>query len=161
MIPKPFVKVWRREVILWLLESLTFQSTDALVFVFNDKLELGLSTRTSFTVFYRRMFRYPTDELETTSEVYLFDQTDRGSAKTVLREAETFSPERLMLSSVLLDGDTFHNVDVLTTLFRTTLRASEVTNLIYSSGDAVVVFDDDIPDDSPYSYVLIDNLNMV
>lgn len=79
-----------------------------------------------------------------------------GAAATVLHGIEALSSESLTCPAVLLDGDTLYTVDILT-LFRDTLKAPEFMELTHSSGGAVLVFDDDRPDDSPYSYVKIDS----
>ena len=152
--PKPFVKVWGRELILWLLESLTFHSNDTLVLVFNAKPELGLSTKGFFTLVEEYFLTLPPDRNPQVKYICI-TETTVGAAATVQHGIEALSTERLTCPVVLLDGDTFYNVDILA-LFRDTLSVPEVMDLTHSSGGAVVVFDDDRPDDSPYSYVKTD-----
>ena len=76
--------------------------------------------------------------------------------KTVLRGIESLSSDRLGLPYVLLDGDTFYTVDVLGT-YRGMVRGLDVTRTVHASGGGVVVFDDDRPNESLYSYVRVEH----
>ena len=76
--------------------------------------------------------------------------------KTVLRGIESLSSDRLGLPYVLLDGDTFYTVDVLGT-YRALVPGVDVSNPTHASGGGVVVFDDDRPNESLYSYVRVEH----
>ncbi len=152
--PKPFIKAWGKELILWLLEGLTLQSEDALVLVFNNKPEVGMSASSFFTIVEDFFASLPTD-IKPEVKFVCVDRPTAGAAETVLRGIEALSSDRLNSPSVLLDGDTFYTVDVLG-IYRGMIRGLDVTKTAHTSGGGVAVFDDDRPDESPYSYVKIE-----
>ena len=144
--PKPFIKAWGKELILWLLEELTFQSEDTLVLVFNNKPEVGMSTSSFFTIIDDYFASLPNDIKPEVRFVSL-DGPTVGAAETVLRGIEGLSSDRMKLPSVLLDGDTFYTVDLLGT-YRRMVRGQGVMKPAHASGGGVAVFDDDRPDDT-------------
>ena len=145
--PKPFIRAAGKEIIIWLLENLLFESSDHLVFVFNRNPELGMSPENFFIIvedFFSRKSSPP-------SVTYAaLDKPTLGAAETVLRGIEVLPEERMSLPSVLLDGDTFYSYDILSE-YRQYLKQHD-TNLS-SRGGLLFVFDDDKPNESPYSYV--------
>jgi capsule biosynthesis phosphatase len=155
MRPKPFIKAWGKELILWLLEGLTLQSEDTLVLVFNNKPEVGMSASFFFTIvedYFARLPSHITPEVK----FVCVDRPTFGAAETVLRGIEALSFDRLNVPSVLLDGDTFYIADVLE-IYRGMVRDLDVTKSAHASGGGVAVFDDDGPNGSPYSYVKIEH----
>ena len=149
--PKPFVKAWGKEIILWLIENLALQSTDVLVFVYNSTPELGMSLKPFFRIVEDHFVSASRSERPEVNYVCL-DKPTVGAAETVLQGIKSLPSNRLNLPSVLLDGDTFYNIDVLT-IFRELLQERDMKNHSILNGGAVIVFDDDKPDENPYSYV--------
>jgi len=149
--PKPFIKVKGKELILWLMENLTLQSNDAVVFIFNRNPEFGMSTSGFFTIVDDYMSALPDSSRPQVNYVYL-DKPTIGAAETVLRGIEYLPSERLKAPSVLLDGDTFYTTDVLR-IFRGMSRRIDTNKDEHAHGGGVVVFDDDRRNESPYSYV--------
>lgn len=153
--PKPFIKAWGKELILWLLEDLTLQSEDTIVLVFNIKPEVGMSTLSFFTIVDDYFASLPSD-IKPEVKFVCVDGPTVGAAETVLRGIEALSSDRLRLPSVLLDGDTFYTVDLLGT-YREMVRGLGAMKPAHASGGGVAVFDDDRPDESPYSYVKVEH----
>ena len=153
--PKPFVKAWGKELILWLLEELTLQPEDTLVLVFNSKPEVGMPMIPFFTIVDDYFASLPSN-MKPEVKFVCVDGPTVGAAETVLRGIEALSSERLNSPSVLLDGDTFYTADVLG-IYRGMVRGLDVTKSAHASGGGVAVFDDDRPNESPYSYVKVEH----
>ena len=155
--PKPFIKAFGKELLLWLLGNLSFQPSDMLVLVFNCKPEVGMSATTFLNVVEDHFVSVPKN-LRPCVRYVCLDEPTVGAAETALRGIECLSAERLILPSVLLDGDTFYTVDILT-LLREKMKCLDKLNRANMGGGAVVIFEDDRPDDAPYSYVKIGPLS--
>ncbi len=122
--------------------------------VFNNKPEVGMSTSSFFTIVDDYFASLPYD-VKPEVKFVCVDGPTIGAAETVLRGIEALSSDRLKLPSVLLDGDTFYTVDLLGT-YRGMVRGLDVTKPALASGGSVAVFDDDRPDEIPYSYVKVE-----
>jgi len=148
--PKPFIKARGKELILWLLENLSLQSSDYLVLVFNRNPDIGVSP-TNFVHIINDALSRLGDQKPNVTYVFL-EKSTVGAAETVLRGIEKLPSARLGLPCILLDGDTFYKADVLS-IYRQKLKYAENLNEEYVLGGCVFVFDDDKPTQSPYSYV--------
>lgn len=100
--PKPFVRVQGKEMILWLLESLTMGADDKLIIVYDPGHE---NMRDLMEGIVRGWF--PSCNL-----VELPGPT-RGAAETVLFGLKSLLRSDLERPCMLLDGDAFYSVDVV------------------------------------------------
>ena len=149
--PKPFIKARGRELIVWLLTSLNFDREDTLVLIFNQNPKVGLSPEKFFVIVHEALLGLGQRKPEV---IYVpLGAPTVGAAETVLRGIEALSKERIQRPCVLLDGDTFYRVDVLQR-YREHLRHTTTSQA--ACGGCVFVFEDDKPNESPYSYVKLD-----
>jgi len=149
--PKPFVRAHGKELILWLVENLTFNSDDVLVFVYNRAPDVGMSPQ-NFFLLVDDFFAKSNSPKPTVIYVAL-DASTAGAAETVLRGIERIEPTRMGYPSILLDGDTFYSYDVLSCFRKYYTRVDSGTTGNFENGGLVFVFVDDKPDEAPYSYV--------
>lgn len=110
-LPKPLINLMLKPILFWLLDCLSVSRTDHVIIVCNKRLkqyrfkELIHKTYKNITVLY-------------------LDHDTRGAAETVLHGltvADTKKP------TLLLDGDTFYNVDILKLY-----RESSNKNIVFS-----------------------------
>lgn len=150
--PKPFIKVQGKELLLWLLEGLSLTADDNIVFIFNKKPEVGTSPSNFFVVVDDYLSQLGAHKPNVTY-VSLSEPT-LGAAQTVLYGIEALSSEHRERPCVLLDGDTFYGVDILSQ-YRDLLQKlfHQKQALAQTFGGCLFVFEDDKPDESIYSYV--------
>lgn len=130
---KPFVPVLGKEMILWVLESLTLQTDDTLVIIFNPSyMSIGNFMQEVVGV------RYPDCKF-----VELPGPT-RGAAETVLIGLRALDETARKRPTLLADGDTFYTADIVS-------RFREVA----STRNAVFCFHDTQPKPI-YSYITLD-----
>ena len=125
-IPKPLIKLLLKPILFWLLDCLKLKPDDHVVIVCNKRLkkyrfkELIHKTYKNITVLY-------------------LDKDTRGAAETVMYGLMSTD---LKKETLLLDGDTFYNIDIL--------------KLYRDSDNKNVVFSFKQPDNRPlYSYVRV------
>merc|ERR1719362_2698219 len=100
--PKPFVRVFGKEMILWVLDNLSLKKDDALVIAFNPSW-MSMGTWMSKVV----GARYPGAHL-----VHLPGPT-RGAAETVLLALQGVPLEVRKRPVMLCDGDTYYTHDIV------------------------------------------------
>lgn len=110
-IPKPLINLLLKPILFWLLDCLSLKSSDHVVIVCNKRLKQ-----------YR--FKELVNKSYKNITVMYLDNDTRGAAETVLLG---LSATDLKKPTILLDGDTFYNVDILN-LYRT----SENKNVVFS-----------------------------
>lgn len=152
--PKPFVKALGKELVVWLIENLALCSMDTVVLIFNRNPELGLSPVNFFELIEEAFTKFGENKPET---LYVsLDEPTSGAAETALYGIDALPTNRLQLPCVLLDGDTFYNTNVLNA-YRAELAKVDPKNPSHSIGGCLFVFDDDMPEESIYSYVELDH----
>lgn len=82
------------------------------------------------------------------------DRPTVGAAETVLYGINSLPQSRRSAPCVLVDGDTFYTADILST-YRNKLASINLDSPEHRRGGCVFVFDDDKPNESPYSYVKV------
>ena len=108
--PKPFIKALGKELIAWLVESLSLCATDVVVLVFNQNPEIGLSPVNFFDLLEDSFSKLRVRP----SVIYTsIDKPTVGAAETVLHGIDSLPESRLLAPCVLLDGDTFYTVEIL------------------------------------------------
>ena len=151
--PKPFIRAHGKELILWLIENLTFTTDDELVFVYNRAPDVGMSPENFFLLvddFFAKSF------LPKPRVIYVgLDAPTAGAAETVLYGIKKLAATRMRNPVVLLDGDTFYSYDVLSCFRNQYTPNGYGTNYNFENGGFVYVFADDKPEESPYSYVKV------
>jgi capsule biosynthesis phosphatase len=152
--PKPFVRANGKEIIIWLLENLQFISTDKLVLVYNEFPASGPSLKNYFIIVHDFLAQLVPQARPEMQLVPLSAPTV-GAAETVLLGIQALEPRRRKLPCVLLDGDTFYSYDVISTFRSVSFQQDDKSWL---KGGMVFVFDDDLPDEAPYSYVKLKDL---
>jgi capsule biosynthesis phosphatase len=153
--PKPFIRANGKEIIIWLLEKLSVTKEDMLILVYSENPEIGMSSKNFFRIIDDF---YANAEADATPKVQLvsLDEPTVGAAETVLRGIEHLPNARLDFPSVLLDGDTFYSRDILSD-YRKYLASVRRRSRQAQCGGLVFVFDDDKPDEAPYSYIKVSN----
>ena len=151
--PKPFIRANGKEIILWLLEKLSITDEDLLVLVYNENPEVGMSPKNFFRIIHD-YYANTQSGASPNVQVVSLDMPTVGAAETVLRGLNHLPTTRLDLPAVLLDGDTFYSRDILAEYrqYLDSLRRCPAQN---SCGGLIFVFDDDKPNESPYSYVRV------
>ena len=100
ILPKPLINLLLKPILFWLLDSLVFQPDDNVVIVCNKRLE-------------RYRFRELICKKYEQINVLYLDRDTLGAAETVLFALSTLSVPDLAKPTILLDGDTFYNIDIL------------------------------------------------
>lgn len=96
-IPKPLINLLLKPIIFWLLDSLNIQSDDQIVIICNKKLR-------------RYRFKQLIDKSYSNITTLYLDTDTSGAAETVLCGLKAVDQD---IPTLLLDGDTFYNVDIL------------------------------------------------
>ena len=127
MLPKPLINLMLKPIIFWLLDLLSLSPHDNLILICNKNL---------------RQFRFADlikKKYHNAKVVYL-DKDTKGAAETVLLGMPHADPS---FPVILLDGDTFYNVDILGMY-----RKSKNKNLVFcfNQSDAKPI----------YSYIKVD-----
>lgn len=97
VLPKPMINLLLKPIVFWLLDSLTTSSDDNIVIVCNKRLK-------------QFRFKELVNKTYKNIKVVYLDNDTKGAAETVLYG---LSQARLSEPVILLDGDTFYNVDIL------------------------------------------------
>jgi len=97
--PKPLIKVLGKEIIFWLLDSLKVSDSDQIYIAYNEVLDYHNFTEIIHT-------KYPNIKLHPIPNT-------KGASETILRAIDIFN---LKGKTVVLDGDTWYNEDILTTI---------------------------------------------
>jgi len=110
-LPKPLINLLLKPMLFWLLDSLSFKQSDLVILVCNKRLE---------------NYRFKDLILKKYKNIHVLylDRDTRGAAESVL---EGLSLANLSNPTLLLDGDTFYNIDILNLY-----RKSKNKNMIFS-----------------------------
>ena len=111
ILPKPLINLLLKPILFWLLDCLNLNPGDHVIIVCNKRLKQ-----------YR--FRELINKTYKNITVLYLDNDTRGAAETVLYG---LSVANLKKPTLLLDGDTFYNVDILKLY-----RDSENKNVVFS-----------------------------
>ena len=126
-LPKPLISLFLKPIIFWLLDNLTLQPNDKVFIICNKSLE-----KYRFDALIKK--KYPNFNI-----IYLKNDT-RGAAETIYLGTKNIRNNK---ETILLDGDTFYNIDLLNLY-----RKQENKNLIVSFKQS---------DTNPvYSYIELD-----
>lgn len=110
-LPKPLINLLMKPIIFWLLDGLNIGSDDKVIIICNKRLR-------------RYRFKELINKTYNNIIVIYLDQDTRGAAETVLHGLSVADPDK---PTILLDGDTFYNVDILEQY-----RNADNKNMIFS-----------------------------
>jgi capsule biosynthesis phosphatase len=127
--PKPLINIFGKPMIFYLLDNLHLKKEDNLIIIYNKELN-----NYSFDNIIKQKYN-------NINIIELNKQTE-GAAETILIGLSNITNEMLKNKCVLVDGDTFYNVDILSQY-----RKEE--------NNAIVCFKD-VQDKPIYSYIEID-----
>ena len=96
-LPKPLISLFLKPIIFWLLDNLTLQPNDKVFIICNKSLE-----KYRFDALIKK--QYPNFNI-----IYLKNDT-RGAAETIYLGTKNIRNNK---ETILLDGDTFYNIDLL------------------------------------------------
>lgn len=110
-LPKPIINLLLKPILFWLLDRLSIHESDKIIIVCNKRLKQ-----------YR--FKELIDKTYNNIIVMYLDHDTRGAAETVLHGLSFADLDK---PTILLDGDTFYNIDILDRY-----RRADNKNMIFS-----------------------------
>lgn len=110
-LPKPLINLLLKPILFWLLDCLSLEDEDRVIIVCNKRLK-----QYRFKELIHKKYK-------NIAVIYLCSDT-RGAAETVLHGLSVANLEK---PTILLDGDTFYNIDILNLY-----RAAEKKNVVFS-----------------------------
>ena len=96
--PKPLIKALGKEIILWVIENLKIKKEDNIFIIY----EKGLDNYDFKNKFIRQNINF-----------YKLDNHTNGPVETISLLIRNFSEQQLNQSTLILDGDTFYEKDIL------------------------------------------------
>lgn len=136
-VPKPLVNVLGKPMIHRIIDNLKTDALDKIHIVYHNHLkEFNFETLVKFW--------FPNKNISFTSLDYL----TKGASETVLKGLETFTPEELQESTLILDCDTFYDEDI-------------IDKYKSSSNKNAIFYFDDITLDPIFSYITLENNNVI
>jgi NDP-sugar pyrophosphorylase family protein len=136
--PKPLIKVLGKEIICWLLDSLSILDDDNVIIPYHHELY-----NHNFEGFLKN--KYPNINF---IFIKIDNQIIKGSAETLRIALNALSAEVLVRNTMCIDGDNFFLEDVVNTY-----RTSIIKNCVY-------YFNDTNPDPI-YSYITLNENNLI
>ena len=131
-LPKPLINLMLKPIIYWLLDSLSLSPDDKLILICNKNLK-----KFRFAELVKKKY--------SSAIVVYLDKDTKGAAETVLLGLPHAESD---LPTILLDGDTFYNVDILDIY-----RQSKNKNLVFAFNQI---------DSKPiYSYIKVNDNSII
>jgi len=132
--PKPLIKVFGKEIIFWLLDSLQLKN-HVIIMPYNQELEY-------YNFEDRIKHKYPSIDIF----FYKLNSNTQGAAESILLSLQNY-PKNIDTNIICLDGDNFYDIDIIDYCYKS------------QNKNTVICFNDETIEPI-YSYVKIDGKNI-